>query len=213
MDQICRETLNELTASHLVATIRVEECPSNGGDFYLGKTNDALSFRDEELPNEDVHFLRLGQNYRLRIAVARGRNSAAAVGRVASVCAMGPNKEVVELRSIVLVDTESECKAVALLDLSAFHSPAFRRISPTFGSLRHRYATLDVQLRLTTVGHPSRHIELSRVLYCKMVHRRHPLLFHRCLKMSRQLWTSIPQWLKDITRFCMSCIPTAIETM
>ena len=211
--QICRETLNELVASHFVVTIRVEECATDGGGFHLRKANDVLSFKDEDLPNEDVHLLRLGQSYRLHIAVTRGRNSAATVGRMASVCAKGPDKEIVELQSVVLMNTASECEAVALLDLSAFQSPVLRQISPMFGSLRRRYATLEVQIQLKTIGHRSRPIELSRVLYCKLVHQHHRLLFHRCLKMSRQLWTSIPQWLKDITRFCMSCIPTAIETM
>ena len=136
--------------------------------------------------------LPLGEPCLLRIVVTRGQKSSVDVGEISSICVEAPDEDAVELEKSILVRDPTRCEAVALVDLSALHSPSLNQISPTDGTVDERYAKLDVHLRLEREG--GGEMKLTRRIALRMVHPDDRLFDYGFLNTCRRLWEIAQSW-------------------
>ena len=174
-----------LINSHLSLTSHVEcflKSSNPSMAFHLRKTQEALRFFDDFLPDHPVHILRLEHDARLTFRITLDPHSPVAIERIVRFSVKLVDEDFVELE-MVQRDRGETVEAMAFLQPSKLLSKKWHVVSPSFGLIERKYVALTVKLRILLSAPISQEIDMSHILYFKIVHSRARLRLHRFLRM------------------------------
>ena len=174
-----------ILSDHLTLTLRVEcfrQTSSPAAPFHLREAKETLRFYDDFLPDHPVYLLRLERDARLRLGVKPTEELAIPIEGIVTVRIESPDGDLVEVET-VQTRRDKIVEAVFLLQPSKFKSKKLHVISPYFGLVDRKYVRLTVRVRILLGAPFRREVDLCQPLYCKIVHPRSRLRFHRWIGM------------------------------
>ena len=148
--------------------------------FYDRKTEAPLTFFDDRLPHDPVYILRLSESLRLRMRLSYDPQLLLPVEGIASVTVKVPDAEEQSLDFVQRIENGSVIALISF-DPKRILSPTLDSISPFFGPTDRTYVKIGVRTKVQLADNSPHEVELSDRLYCKVVRRSNPLIWHKYL--------------------------------
>ena len=142
----------------------------------------AWAYRDSDLPQHPIYYVKVGHTYRLRIRIVPDSASDLVVERVLSVTVKPPDSDSVAL-TVKQHSRDDQIIASTLFQPSTLGSKRLQMISTHWGAIEEKYVRLEVGIKLLFGKPVSRDLEFHKAIYCKMIAPGNKLRLHRFMGM------------------------------